>query len=338
MLHRRRLLLATSFVAVALCLLSGTAQAEATAPRLRDAGTYGVIADLSVTSTGATSVAGDLAVAGSSTISGFPPGTVSGSIHLADQDALDAAGDTATVNESIASQPCNSDRTGEDQGGLRLGALVYCYIESATLTGELRLDALGDPDAVWIIQIDGSYEVADGAEILLVNGAQSCNVFWQVDGTVIVGSGAKVAGTFVAGESIVVRSGGVVDGRLFAPQGAVQLADATITQSSCAAEGSTTTTTVGTGPGTTTPVATTTPGTGNGTGDGTGSGNGNGTGGDDGLAFTGPVSMVVVAMAAGALGIGHALLGTERAFAWNKRRWRPRHAESRAERLRRQLF
>ena len=339
----RRLAATLTALALAALVVAPRVEAEGTRPGMGSAASYAVVADTSIASTGATVVTGDVAIAGSTDLTGFPPGTISGATHLADPDAVAAAGATTEVNQNLQGQPCNSDRTGEDLGGLRLGGAVYCYIESATLSGELRLDALGDIDTVWVFQVSGDFVVDAGSRIILVNGAQSCNVFWQVDGTVDVGAGASIAGTFVSDEDIVLDVGVLLDGRLFTPQGGVELARSTIRQSGCL-EASATTTTVdpaSTSTSTTVDPATTTTtvaGTGSGTGARSGSGDGTtGTGGstdEDGLAITGPVSMLVVLSGIASLAAGHALLGTERVAAWNARRWRPRHALPRFARLR----
>ena len=299
-----------------------------------------MVADLSISSTGPTAIVGDVAIAASTELNGFPPGTIAGATHLADQEALDAAGATTSVNQDLQSQPCNSDRTGEDLGGLRLSGAVYCYIDAATLDGELRLDALADIDTAWVFQIAGDLTIAPGSSVILANGAQSCNVFWQVDGTVDVGARSSIAGTFVSEESIVLGDGVTLDGRLFAPQGSVNLDRSRMSQSGCLeASATTTTTTVAptTTPPTTAPVPTpTTPPNPDGTDSGSGSGGARPRGdrngsGDGGLALTGAQSMVLATTALSALGAGHALIVTERWAQRRARRWRPRHAMTRAE-------
>ena len=339
MTHARSLTAAlVALVALAIAI-APNAGAEGTRPRLDSAASYAIVADTSITSSGPSAVDGDVAIAGSTDLSGFPPGTITGATHLADDEAITVAGDTTEVNQALQDQPCNSDRSGEDLGGLRLGGAVYCYIDAATLTGELRLDALGDIDTVWVFQVNGSLDVAEGSRMLLVNGAQSCNVFWQVLGSVDIGAGATVAGTFVSEEDIVLHGGVTLDGRLFTPQGGVELERSTIGQSGCLDASATTTTTDPASTSTSTTLgpdttATTQPAPGDGSGTGAGDGTGRGTG-DDGLPITGPVSMLVVVSAIASLGAGHALLGTQRVAAWNARRWRPRHAEPRVARLRR---
>ncbi|HEX4905037.1 MAG TPA: ice-binding family protein [Acidimicrobiales bacterium] len=342
----RRLAATLAALALSWVVVAPGAEAEAVRPDLDEAGSYAVVADSSIASTGATVVTGDVAIAASSTLTGFPPGTITGATHLADAEAIAVAGRVTEINQNLQSQPCNSDRTGEDLGGLRLGGAVYCYIETTTLTGELRLDALGDIDTVWVFQVNGNLDVGAGSRVIPVNGAQSCNVFWQVDGVIDIGAGSSIAGTFLSETGIVLRDGVTLDGRLFSAQGGVDLARSTIGQSGCLEASATTTTTDPASTSTTVDPATgttidptTDAGSGSGSGSGSGTGDGtSGTGGssdEDGLAFTGPVSMAVVLGAIASLGVGHALLGTERVAAWNARRWRPRHAQPRLARLRR---
>jgi hypothetical protein len=338
-MSRQRHRLAGALVALAVLSIAVAppATAEAVRPPLGAADPYAVVADQAVTSSGSTVLNGSLAIAASTNLAGFPPGTVSGETHLADATAVAVAGDTTTVNQNLKAQPCNSDRTGEDQGGLRLGEMVYCYNEPATLNGELRFDALGDPDAVWVVQVNGSYDVGAGSAMILANGAQACNVFVQATGTITIGAGATVVGTFVSDENIVLGDGATLSGRLFAPQGTVQLSGNTVTQTGCAATSEQVTTT--TAPPTTDTTAAPTPTTsptptvpGSGDGTGSGSGTGNGSDGSDGLAVTGPVSMLLALLGLSAFGLGHAFVGGERFARWNARRWRPRHAKRRFRR------
>lgn len=309
-------------------------------PALGDAEDYAVIADQAVTSAGATAITGNVGIAASSSLSGFPPGTIDGEVHLADSDALAAAGASTSAGVDLRSQPCESDRSGEDQGGLRLAEGVYCYTEPTALGGELRLDALGVADAVWVFQIDAAYDVAAGSRVILANGAQPCNVFWRVDGAMTVGAGAALTGTYITEGDIVLGDETSLNGRVFAPRGSISLTSTTITQAACTSSTSqvTTTTTTAAPPAddattTTTaapPVAGGDPSTpGAGSGGTTTNGSGDGSGG---LAVTGPVSISPAVLAAAALGLGHALLGTERLARWNARRWRPRHALSRRAR------
>lgn len=327
-------------LAAVVCAPGASADDAAAKPQLDAAASYAVVADQAVSSSGATAISGDVGIAASAALTGFPPGTIDGEVHLADADALQAAGSTTTINQNLKGQPCNSDRSGEDQGGLRLGTAVYCYVEPAFLHGTLRLDALNDPDAVWVFQVAGDYTIDDTAQILLVNGAQPCNVFFEVTGSIIVGAAAQIAGVFVSDAGIVLGAGARLDGRLFAPQGDVELNTNTITQSACVKASDLTTTTTATTVGPPVPTTVPTTGTGSGTGSGTGTGGGTGTGSGSGtsgsgsgLATTGKQTATLAVLALAALGLGHTFLRVEQVADDKRRRWRPRHRMTRRERI-----
>ena len=119
------------------------------------------------------------------------------------------------------------------------------------LDGTIVLDGLDSLDSVFIFQAGSSLTAASGSSILLRNGAQACNVYWQVLSDATIETDASFVGTVVAGGSIWVRTGAVIDGQLLAGAlgaGEVTLDHNTINgQTSCVrsttTEGVTTTTT-----------------------------------------------------------------------------------------------
>jgi hypothetical protein len=121
------------------------------------------------------------------------------------------------------------------------------------LTGALTLNAQGDPKSVFVFQLGSALTTASGSEINLINGAQACNVYWQVGSSATLGTGSTFIGTILALTSITVTTGVTIDGRVLARNGAVTLDTDTLTTSVCATTPGSTT------PGSTTP-GTTTPG------------------------------------------------------------------------------
>ncbi len=119
-------------------------------------------------------------------------------------------------------------------GGQTLVAGVY-NAGSATLglTGTLTLDGQDDPNAVWIFQATSDLITASSSKVALINGASSCNVFWQVTSSATLGSGSTFVGTILALTSITMASGVTVDGRALARNGDVTLINDTITSSPC---------------------------------------------------------------------------------------------------------
>jgi type VI secretion system secreted protein VgrG len=74
-----------------------------------------------------------------------------------------------------------------------------------------------------------SLTVADGAHVVLLNGAQACSVFWRISKEVIMGTGVEFTGSVVSGTAITMKSGSTLSGRALAQTAGVQLDANTIT-------------------------------------------------------------------------------------------------------------
>jgi hypothetical protein len=111
---------------------------------------------------------------------------------------------------------------------------VYKSPSSLGLTGKLTLDAQGDPNAVFIFQVGSTLTAEVGSEVSLTNGAQACNVFWQVGSSATLKTDSIFKGNILALESISLQNGADVTGRVLARNGAVTLIANTITKTTCA--------------------------------------------------------------------------------------------------------
>jgi len=212
---------------------SSTATAAATMPRFGTEQSFAVLGGSAVTNTGSSVITGNLGVSPGSAITGFPPGILTGVIHAADAQALQAQTDTTETYIDLASQACSSDLTGQDLGGKTLVPGVYCFSTSAQLTGALTLDGGGDPSAVWVFKTGSTLTTASNSSVLLLNGGQPCNVFWQIGSSATLGTGTSLAGNILALTSITLATGANVSGRALARNGAVTLDSNTITIPTC---------------------------------------------------------------------------------------------------------
>jgi hypothetical protein len=100
---------------------------------------------------------------------------------------------------------------------------VYQSLTSILITGDLTLDAQGDPNAVFIFQSSGTVVTADGARspgvhtrILLINSARASNVFWQAGSSATLGAFSEFQGNILASASITMVTGASSCGRLLA--------------------------------------------------------------------------------------------------------------------------
>jgi len=238
---RRRLSVILPGLAAAVLLATGSmltissaSAAPATVP-LGTAGAFAVLGGSAVTNTGPSVVNGDLGVSPGTAITGFPPGIVNGTIHAADAVAAQAQSDLTIAYNDAAGRACDTALTGQDLGGLTLVAGVYCFTGSAQLTGTLTLNAQGDPDSVFIFQIGSTLTTASASSVSLINGAQACNVFWQVGSSANLGTTTTFLGSILALTSIALNTGAtIVEGRALARNGAVTLDTNTITRDTCA--------------------------------------------------------------------------------------------------------
>lgn len=214
----------TAIVLLALAGISGAGSAQ-TAPPLGTTTSFAVLGGSAVTNTGATVVTGDLGIwpnlAGS--VTGFPPGTITGTLQAGNAVAQQAQSDLTVAYNSAAGQPCGTVLTGTDLGGLTLNPGVYCFASSAQITGTLTLDALGNPNAVFIFQIGTTLTTASNARVRVINGGSGCNVFWQIGSSATLGTATEFEGNILALTSITVTTGASVSGRLLARNGAVTL-------------------------------------------------------------------------------------------------------------------
>lgn len=209
---------------------SRVGSAHAAGIGLGTADSYGVLAGSTVTNTGPSTILGDLGVAPGTAVSGFPAGTVTGTTHANDANAQQAASDLVTANDDAAGRPTTATVTA-DLAGRTLVSGVYTAASSLRPSGALTLDAKGDPDAVFVFQAGSALTAGAGSRVRLVNGAQACNVFWQVGSSATIGTASAFTGTIPARTSISLTTGATLDGRAFARDGAVTLDSNTVRRS-----------------------------------------------------------------------------------------------------------
>ena len=222
---KSKYLILSAFVALAGFLPQSKAQGI-----LNSADSFAVLGGSTVTSTGNTILNGNLGLSPGPSITGFyPPGIVNGTIHNTDTVAGQAQADALSAFGILASELLTTNLTGQDLGTLTLTPGVFFFSSSAQLTGILTLDAQGDSNARFDFQIGSTLTTASSSSILLINGAQADNVFWQVGSTATLGTDTSFDGSILADQSITVNNGASLDGRALALNAAVTLDDNIIT-------------------------------------------------------------------------------------------------------------
>jgi len=215
--------IAKTYGLAALLMFSAAVSAQ-TAPPLGVAGSFAVLGGSTVTNIGSSTIVGELGVSPGTSVTGFPPGIVTGgTIRINDAVAQQAQVDLTTAYNNLAGQAFNTDLTGQDLGGLTLVPSVYRFSTSAQLTGTLTLDAQGNPNAVFIFQIGSTLTTASNARVLVINGGSNCNVFFQVGSSATLGTATQFNGNILALASITLNTGANLSGRALARNGAVTL-------------------------------------------------------------------------------------------------------------------
>ncbi len=218
-------LLAGGVMAAIFLLTQSKPVLAASAVPLGAASSFAVLgATPSVTNTGATIVTGDLGVSPAASVTGFPPGTVVGTVHVANAVAAAAQASNVTAYGQLAAQACNvTFAAPTDMAGMTLTPGVYCFASSAANSGLLRLDAGGDTSAVWIFRTASTLTTGSGSSVVPIGGGQACNVFWQIGSSATLGTGTSMVGNILALASITLTTGTTLSGRALAQTGAVTL-------------------------------------------------------------------------------------------------------------------
>jgi hypothetical protein len=191
---------------------------------------YAVLAGSAITSTGATSVTGDIGLSPGTSIGGFPPGILVGTQHINDISSNQAKLDlTAAYNDAAGRTSSDIVTLSGNIGGLTLTPGLYKSTSSLAISsGDLTFDALGNANAVFIIQIASTLTTTSGRKVILSGGALASNIFWQVGSSATFGTTTVFKGTILAMQSITFNTGATLDGKGLARIGGITMAGNTI--------------------------------------------------------------------------------------------------------------
>ena len=206
----------------------------ATSVNLGTANSFAVLAGSAITNTGSSVINGNLGITPSSAVTGFPPGSINGTQEIATSTAIQAQTDLTTAyNNAVGQTPVSTIPT--ELGGTTKIPGVYGSSSTGTfqITGTLTLDAAGDPSAVFIFKTASTLITAGASNVALTNGAQACNVFWQVGSSATLGTNSTFKGNILALTSATLTTGANVEGRVLARNSAVTLDTNNITRPTC---------------------------------------------------------------------------------------------------------
>ena len=202
------------------------------------AGSFAVMAAATITSTGLTSINGDVGLR-PGTAEGIPAGEVNGTIHINDPVVTKAQADLLAAYNDAVSRSINAQALPANIGGLTFAPGLYINASSVLLSGggsnnNVTLDAQGDPNAVFLFKMGSTLTTAPASQVILAGGARASNIFWQVGSSATIDTTTIFKGNVLAAVSITLNAGAVVEGRMFAgsdgtASGAITLDSNTIT-------------------------------------------------------------------------------------------------------------
>jgi hypothetical protein len=187
-----------------------------------------ILGGTTVTSTGSTTIGGNVGVYPGSALIGFPPGNINGEKFVGVAESQIAQGELLSLYNYLNGLPCGTVMTGIDLGGKTLVPGVYCFAEGAQITGTLNLDSANVANPIWVFQTASTLVTAGNSKVLFTKLSKPCGVFWKVGSSATLGATSSFAGNIVAYTSIELGTSATTNGKLLAQNGAVSLIANTI--------------------------------------------------------------------------------------------------------------
>jgi len=196
-----------------------TGKALPTLPDLAAASGFIFFTDIgAMSNNGASTITGNVGN-NSGAVTGFENATITGSIHFADDATQQAAIDLNAANSYI--NTLTGSVISETLGNKTLTPGIYQTTKGSSINGTLVLDALGDPNAYFIIRIGGALTTGTGSIITLKNSASINHVFWQVNGAFKTGTSSKFTGNTIVNGAISLLTGSNLQGNALSTNGAI---------------------------------------------------------------------------------------------------------------------
>jgi hypothetical protein len=133
--------------------------------------------------------------------------------------------DLQSIYDNLQSLPITNGTHGVVLGnGEALIPGVYALSGATSTVGTLYFDGQGNPDALFVVRINGAFSVGVATKMVLLNGAKASNIFWVIEGAASIEASTILKGTVIThAGAITMGAGGNLEGRLFSIVGAISV-------------------------------------------------------------------------------------------------------------------
>jgi len=195
--------------------------------------TSAITGDLGVSPIDATAITGFSMTADSSNVFATSA-QVTGKIYASNYAPPTPANLTTAVNDmqtaftdAAGRAPDVTELGAGNIGGKTIASGVYEWSTGLLIPTDVTLS--GSATDVWIFQVAQNLSLSNGTHVALAGGALAKNIFWQVSGSVDLGTTSHFEGVILTQTAITARTGASVNGRLMA-QTAVSIDGSTLVQ------------------------------------------------------------------------------------------------------------
>jgi len=178
-----------------------------------------------VSNSGLTFVTGDVGT-NTGLTTGFDPLNITGELHpIPDGSTVECAKDLLVTYTYLNTLPYDIELLYPAQFGNNLVLTPHTYLlNAATMFNDtLYLNAEGNVDAVFVFKINGAFSTSTYSNVKLINGTQSKNVYWKIEGAVNLNDYSIFRGTIICNNGALgaINTGVLLDGRALTTNGAL---------------------------------------------------------------------------------------------------------------------
>jgi len=218
--------------------IAGLAAATGTGPstmHLDTAANFAVLAGSAITNADpSTHITGDVGSDPTPAVTGITAAMVTGTLYTAVDPVTTQAKLDLDAAYGVAAGLTPDALLPTELGATTVTAGVYNSAAGTFgITGDVTLDGENHANAVFVFQMLSTLTTAASSHVLLINGAQSCNVYWQVGSSATLGASNTFRGNILAQTSITIGATTTIYGRALARDAAVTMGSDTITAEAC---------------------------------------------------------------------------------------------------------